>query len=275
MRRLPLTLSFALVAVLLAAGLAQGHDTWLLPTRGTVPPGLSVVFDLTSGMAFPTNATAIEPARVGAARLRLGGRTETLPAPTKGARSLRYDVFLRQPGIATLWVELAPRTLELDEAEVRDYLAEIGAADSVRYRYLSQPIPRRWRERYAKHATTYVRVASPVRPLPVHDSSWATPTGMAYELVPERDPTALHAGDMLVVRLVRRGAPVAGGTVGLTGPGATGSDALLRRTGADGRAAFVVPRSGRWLVRATDIRHASSPDLDWETDFATLTVVVR
>jgi uncharacterized GH25 family protein len=275
MRRPLLAVSSALVALLLVAGLAEGHDTWLLPTRATVPPGLSIVFDLTSGMAFPTSATAIEPARVGTARLRLGGRTETLPAPTKGARSLRYDVFLRRPGIATLWVELAPRTLELDEAEVREYLTEIGAADSVRYRYMAQPIPRRWRERYAKYATTYVRVASPVRPLPVRDSSWATPTGMAFELVPERDPTALHAGDMLVVRLVRHGAPVAGGAVGLTGPGATGADALLRRTGADGRVAFIVPRSGRWLVRSTEIRHATSPDLDWETDFATLTVVVR
>jgi hypothetical protein len=273
--RFTIALSAALAAVVLTAAVANAHDTWLLPVRIAVPPGLSVVFDLTSGMAFPATESTIKPGRVATARLRLGPRIEPLPAPHATARSLRYDVFLRQAGIATIWTELAPRELELDPDQVTEYLAEVGAPDSVRYRYLAQPIPRRWRERYVKHATTYVRVSSPVRPVPVHDSSWSKPTGMAFELVPERDPTALHPGDLFVVRLLRRGTPVAGATVGLTGPGAAGANALLRQTDDVGRVAFVVPRAGRWLARATELRRSANPSLDWESDFATLTFAVR
>lgn len=269
------TTALAVTALLVAATVVDAHDTWLLPTRATVPPGLSVVFDLTSGMDFPANGSPIAADRVGSARLRLAGRSEPLPAPKLGPKSLRFDVYLARPGIATIGVELAPRTLELEPKEVDEYLAEIGAADSVRYRYMAQPIPRRWRERYVKHATTYVRVASPVRPVPKADSSWATPTGMKFELVPERDPTALKAGDLMVVRLVRNGAPLANESIGLTGPGADGAKAMSRRSDERGRVAFVIPRAGRWMFRATQLRHATSADLDWESDFATLTFVVR
>lgn len=275
MMRRPALAVLTAVATLAIVAVADAHDTWLLPTRATVPPGLSVALDLTSGMGFPASESPIDPARVRAARLRLAGRTTALPAPGKGAKSLRYDVFLARPGVATVWAELAPRELALEPKDVEGYLTEIGAPDSVRYRYMAQPIPRHWRERYVKHAVTYVRVASPVRPVPKGDSSWAAPTGMRFELVPERDPTALRAGDLLVVRLVRDGAPAIGEMVALTGPGAEGARAMLRHTDEHGRAAYVVPRSGRWLVRATQLRHAASPDLDWESDFATLTFAVR
>jgi hypothetical protein len=49
----------------------------------------------------------------------------------------------------------------------------------------------------------------------------------------------------------------------------------LARTDAAGRVAFRLPASGRWMLRATVIRRASSPTLDWESDFATLTGASR
>jgi hypothetical protein len=31
-------------------------------------------------------------------------------------------------------------------------------------------------------------------------------------------------------------------------------------------------KSGRWLLRGTDLRKSTKPNLDWESDFTTLTV---
>ncbi|MGZ8378725.1 MAG: DUF4198 domain-containing protein [Gemmatirosa sp.] len=275
----PLALSAALVAgVVLAAGAtaAGAHDTWLLPARATVPSGVDATFDLTSGMTFPANETAVAAARVRTARVRTAGGSIALPTPVAGTRALRFRVPLRRAGVATVWVSLAPRALTLDSAGVMHYLDEIGAPDSVRVAYLRQlPIDgvRRWRERYAKHATTHVLVSSPLRPRPSADASWSAPTGMPLELVPLRDPTALHAGDSVAVRLLVRGRPLPHTAVGAVGP--DGHAHPPRRTDAEGRVTIPLPRAGRWLLRATHLRHTTAPDLDWESEFATLTLAVR
>jgi hypothetical protein len=62
--------------------------------------------------------------------------------------------------------------------------------------------------------------------------------------------------------------------VGLVGAGTRGVG-LLARTGADGRVEFRLPGAGRWMLRAAVLRRAAEPDLDWESDFATLTGATR
>jgi uncharacterized GH25 family protein len=265
---------FAGAALLVGgAGAALAHDTWLLPSRASVPPGQEVTFDLTSGMAFPASGTAIPAERVAAARVRLAGRDEALPRPAGAARALRFRAPLHRPGIATVWVDLAPRELQLAPTQVAAYLAEIGAPDSVRAAYEAPPEgARRWRERYAKHAKTIVRVASPQRALPPEDSSWRVPTGQPLELVPDADPTALRAGDRLRVRLLAGGAGVPHHAIGVVGGGT--ARGTLVRTDAAGRATVPLPSAGRWLLRATRLRRAGEAALDWESEFATLTVAV-
>ena len=279
MRRPVARAAVALAALALAPfAAALAHDTWLLPLRAVVPPGTELLLDLTSGMRFPANETAVRSDRVALARVRLGGAVEAVPAPRGAPHSLRFRAPLRRPGVATLWVDLAPRELSLDSAQVEEYLAEVGAPDSVRVAYLRQ-FPaggvRRWRERYGKHAKAVVRVTSPQRPAPPADSSWGVPAGQALELVPEVDPTALRPGDVLRVRVLGPGgAPVPSVAVGLVGAGTRGTG-LVARTGADGRAEFRLPGAGRWMLRATVLRRAAGPDLDWESDFATLTGATR
>lgn len=264
-------------ATLAAGATAAGtHDTWLLPARATLPAGVDATLDLTSGMGFPANESAVAPAQVRLARLRTAAGTAALPAPSAGVRALRFRVPLRRAGVATVWVSLAPRAVTRDSVQVIGYLAEIGAPDSVRVAYLRQlPVDgvRRWRERSARHASTHLLVSSPLRPRPAVDASWGEPTGMPLELVPLHDPTTLRAGDTLHVRLLQRGRPLAWTAVGLVGP--DGRALPARRTDADGRAALALPRAGRWLLRAAQLRHASTAPLDWESDFATLTVAVR
>lgn len=265
-----------LVAALAVPAAVRAHDTWLLALRAVVPPGAELLLDLTSGMRFPANGTAVQPDRVASARVRLAGLTDTMLTPRPGAHVLRLRAPLRRPGVAVIAVELRPRELSLDSSHVETYLAEVGAPDSVRTAYLRQlPVGgvRRWRERYAKHAKAVVRVTSPQRPAPAADSTWREPLGDALEIVPAVDPTAVRPGGVLLVRLLAAGQPVPFTAIGFTGP-AAGRDQLLR-TDAAGRAAFPVPQGGRWMVRATVLRRSASPALDWESDFATLTGATR
>ena len=54
--------ALAIVAALLvAAGSALAHDTWLLPSNLRVPVGQAVTLSLTSGMIFPVDDFVIQP----------------------------------------------------------------------------------------------------------------------------------------------------------------------------------------------------------------------
>lgn len=198
-----------------SATAASAHDTWLLPASLRVPAGRPVALSLTSGMAFPADDFAIRPERVRRATVRLGGRSTPLAAPRSQRQALRYRWTPASAGVATLAVELAPRTLELEPDKIEEYFAEI---------------------------------------------------------VPEADPTALRAGDVLPVRVLRAGAPAAGFVVGARHE-ADAHPAFVR-TGVDGRARVPLPRAGRWLLNGTDLRHVAERDLTWRSDFATVTLAV-
>jgi uncharacterized GH25 family protein len=250
-----------------ASSPAQAHDTWLLPAQARVDPGASVMLGMTSGMDFPQDESAIDADRVDRSGVRVGGSDGDFSRRDAGEHSLRLAVELPRAGVATAWIDLKPRTIDLTPGDVAHYLDEIGAPPAVLARWQAMPEPRRWRESYRKHVKTFVRVGDGAG-----DRSWAEPVGSALELVPEVDPTALRTGNTLNVRLLRDGAPAAGLTVAVVRAG--DSTAVHRQTGADGRASFPLEREGWYLVRSTDVRPATAKDLDWESDFATLTLEV-
>jgi uncharacterized GH25 family protein len=254
------------IAALLFAGRLAAHDTWILPSRFAVNPEQKVTFDLTSGMAFPANEVGVKPDRLGRASARLREIVSDLVPEGGGKKALRLRVRFSKPGIAAVWVESKPRALELNPAEVKEYLEEIGAWDSIGRKWESEGTGK-WRESYTKHAKTYVRVGRAER-----DNSWARPVGMELEMVPESDPTQLAAGRELVVRLLENGQPVPDVAVGLVPANAkTGS---LSKTDSEGRVRLRLDHGGWWLIRATVLKPSSSPDLDWESRFTTLTLFV-
>lgn len=81
-------------------------------------------------------------------------------------------------------------------------LDEVDAPESLRTQWAEMK-EKRWRESYTKHPKTFVRVGQPQS-----DRSATEPVGMFLEIVPEKDPTALKAGDEFTVRVMKDGQPV-------------------------------------------------------------------
>lgn len=266
----PATTLLAIIILLSVAADGIAHDTWLFPRRTSVPVGTRLTLDLTSGMAFPSNETAIEPARIQDALVRLGGETVSMTRRVKGKKSLSLQANLSMRGVATLWITLKPRTLDLTPDQVHGYLHEIGAPDSIKAMYAVADQKPRWREAYTKQAKSFVFVGSPVS-----DTSWRIPAGLSFEIIPISDPQKISAGDTAIFKVLRNGRPVVAFPVGNVGENQK-SD-RLDRTDSDGIVRIVAPRrAGRWMLRATDLRRPpAGADADWESVFATLTLDVR
>lgn len=259
--------ALSLLLALFASTGALAHDTWLMPDRFEIAPGTAVTLDLTSGMAFPKLETGPKRERVQSAPCRLAGRTFEISDISAGPNSLRLKSELSGAGVATFWVKLPPKSIELKPAEVQEYLDEIDAPGSLREQWTAME-PKRWREIYTKHPKTFVRVGDSRA-----DRSWAEPVGLALEIVPEKDPTTLHEGDEIVVRVLKNGAPYPEFSLNAVGAGAVKGD--TRKTDSAGRVTFLLNKAGPWLLRGTDVRKSTGSEADWESDFATLTLEVK
>jgi uncharacterized GH25 family protein len=255
---------FILLTVLFATFTTSAHDTWLIPKQGQVAPGTMVALNLTSGMAFPLLDTSIKPDRIDGAKCRLNGTTEELKNFSSAAKALVFTTTLKDAGLATCWVELKPRQLELTPAQVDEYFAEIDASQAVRQEWRSMKTPKRWREVYVKHTKTYITVGS------VDDRSWSEPVGMSLEIIPATDPGKLRAGDTLSVIVLKNGTPFPSFPLGLVLEG--NKHAEFRATDSEGRVAFKLRRAGKYMLRGTDLRRSTKADLEWESDFTTLTL---
>lgn len=267
----PATTVSALTAAtffVIASGLSA-HDTWLFPRKTTVSVGSRLTLDLTSGMAFSKNETAIEPARIAQASVRLAGRTDPMTIKVKARKSLELTARFNHTGLATLWLTLNPRPIDLKPEQVHEYLEEIGAPDSIRALYANKQSAPRWREVYTKHAKTFVTVGSSKG-----DSSWKIPVGQGLELVPLVNPATIAAGDIVPIQVLRDGTPYPGFSIGDVADRQPSS--RLYRTDANGVASVAAPRrGGRWMLRGTDLRRPrAGSDADWESAFSTLTLNV-
>ena len=247
---------------------AVAHDTWLQPRRSAVLPGTISQLDLSSGEKFPHSDNAIKPERIAVARVRLSGKTIDLATPAPEKKTLEFRAPLSDPGVATLWLSLSPLAIELKANQVKHYLDEIDAPAEIRQSWTSTKGAKQWREVYTKHVKTFVRVGQPKS-----DRSWSQPVGMMLEVVPEKDPTALRAGDDFPVQVLKNGAPLPDFSLGIVREGST--QRTFKKTDAAGRAVFKVTRSGHWLLRGTELRRSTKTGTDWESDFTTLTFEVH
>ncbi|MBL8152117.1 MAG: DUF4198 domain-containing protein [Blastocatellia bacterium] len=239
----------------------SAHDTWLLAGKSRAEAGEKIELSLTSGMDFPKSETAIKPERIAVAACRVAGQTLNLGSRQLGKDALQVSLNLpNKEGLATVWIKLKPRPIELTPDKVEEYLQEIDAPKEIRETW--QQGSKRWREVYTKHAKTFILVGK-------SDDSWSSPVGLGLEIVPEKDPTKLHSGDTLPVRVLKKGKPFANFSISFVN--SLGKQVDQKHTDKDGRVEFSVNQAGRWLMRGTDLRKSSKPRVDWESDFTTLT----
>ena len=260
--------SFALLASLTMIGPLFGHDTWLAPDRSHAEtPGI-VVLSLSSGMEFPMLDHAIAGDRVASAKWRSAQGSGELPSGTRAPNALEWRVNAFE-GVTLFSVALHPRPSRLKRDQVRAYVDHLGLPNAA-------AVFSRWKRtskadeigyRYMKYAKTFVgRGSGEASPL------WGEAADLRLELIPQSNPTSLTAGSTLEVQLVDRGKPLARYPVALLVEGT--KDPMRVVTGVDGRARFVLPASGHYMMRATTLEPSADKASVWDVHFTTMTFEV-
>ena len=112
-----------------------------------------------------------------------------------------------------------------------------------------------------------------------HHTQWL---GYPVEIVPQQNPAALEVGDTLEILVLADGAPVAGQLVyashaGFHDHGSDGEhrEAVSTRTDARGLAGIELTHAGRWYVRLIRMLEVLEGDVDYVSNWATLTFEIE
>ena len=259
---------FFLAAAVAGAG-AAAQEARLQPERFAATPGATLFVDLTAADGSAGAETPITAEDVARTVARVGGAALVWAAPVANERALRWPVTVTRPGVAVLGVELKPRLVELHPGKIEAYVRAVHAGDEWRESWAAVPEPRRWREVGVQHAKTFLRVGEPAG----DERAWAEPVGLALEIVPERDPTTLRAGETLPVRVLRGGKPAAGFVLAFVSADETREHVAV--TDGEGQASAPLDAPGVWWVRGTDLRRVTAADREWESAATTMVVEVR
>lgn len=258
-------IAFFLPLVVVATAVA--HETWMMPSQFAAKVGDNVRIDVSSGMTFPHLESPIQADRIQHASLRLGGEVMVIDRREVAANSLVLQAKLPKAGLATLWLELKPRELDLSDDKVAEYLDEIDATSDIRALWATQRGKIPWKETYTKHAKTFVAVGDAGA-----DRSWSRSVGSALEILPTVSPVAITAGTDVTVELRFNSRPYPGLPVGCLVEGT--SEHVFRKTNAAGKAKFPMTRAGRAKFFTVRLQFDKVKKA-WASDFSTMTVEVR
>jgi len=262
MRRLVFTLCCSLIA---SATLAA-HDRWIDPTSFVPDVGKIVGVRLRVGEDLIGDPLPRDPALIdrfvvvdSLGRRDLIGRDGADPAGL---------LRVATPGLHVIGYESRPSAIALAAEKFTQYLKEEGLDEIVALRATRKQSQAEGREAFARCAKSLI-VAGPAS-----TAQRDQPLGLTLELVAERNPFALSAGDELPVRLTYQGKPLAGvlvTAINKRNPAAKVSS----RSDAGGRVRFKLSADGMWLIKAVHMIPApAGASSDWLSYWASLTFAV-
>ncbi len=173
------------------------------------------------------------------------------------------------PGTYVLAFQSSPAYSNLPSIRYNDYIKVEGLTPSIQARAQSHTSDTPGREVYSRRCKVLIQVGGQTAK---SQNQVTAPIGMSLEIVPERNPYTLPAGEPLPVRILFEGRPLAGALVKLTNLEFDGRPVAMRLTDAAGRAAFIMPRTGDWLINVIWTKPVKgNRDADFDTTFSSLT----
>ncbi|HTR04600.1 MAG TPA: DUF4198 domain-containing protein [Thermoanaerobaculia bacterium] len=256
----------AIVLSVAAAAPLRAHDFWIEPTsfRPAVDSTLGV--RLVVGRRFRGDVLPRNPAMI--ERFVFVTDSGEVPVAGHAADDPAGSVRIEHPGLGVIAYRSLESAVSLEAAKFEEYLEEEGLESVIEARARRGESATSSKEKVSRAAKCLVQAGG------TGDSGYDRVLGLTLELVPERNPYALKAGDTLPVRLLDQGKPLAGALVAALPYGAPDAR-LWQRTDGDGRVRLVLPKDGVWLVEAVHmVAVAGDPSADWRSVWASLTFEV-
>jgi hypothetical protein len=262
----------AALAVLCAAWSAHAHDSWLAPSRDDSPPGQAVL-ELATGTRYPVQQFGQSFGSVARSGC-IGGGGGALALTPLHEHENWLDLATSvegQSGPLACWVELGAVDTVLEPKIVDVYFKDIRPPAAVQEGWAAlqaRKLP--WRESYRKFARIELPGAAGTSARSL--AAARQPLGLGLEIV-VMGAGPIAVGQPLSFQVLRDGKALPGLSVELVSE--RNAFGVWRQSDANGQLRHSLPFSGRWLLRATELRPSIHTPDAWESRFVTLAVEAR
>jgi uncharacterized GH25 family protein len=167
-------------------------------------------------------------------------------------------------------VSTKPREIALKAAQFNDYLRHDGVPETLAQRRRDKELGKSARERYSKHVKVVFQAGES------RTGGFKTALGYPVEIIPQRNPYEMKAGNTLEVLCLKDGQPIANQFVMagrelnrrvIASPGV--------RADSNGVARVKLTGGGKWFVKFIHMTKLNEENLDYESKWASLTFEVR
>lgn len=170
-------------------------------------------------------------------------------------------------GISTL-----PRILEMESEAFNDYLEHEGLENTISERKQMGTTDQGAKERYSKHVKALLQVGEET------SIDFMKPLGYPVEFVPLNNPFEIKLGDRVAFKLLRNGKPLANQTVHYS-TSVPGQDAHENensvKSNANGMVSIKPTSVGKWYVATIHMEKKEGDEVDYESNWATLTFEIK
>jgi uncharacterized GH25 family protein len=250
-------------AIALSPASLLAHDMWIEPSTFWPSLGQIVGVRLRVGQDFLGDPLPRDPALVNQFVVEdTGGRRPVIGHEGSDPAGL---LRVATPGLLVIGYRSNPSAVELTAEKFNQYVKDegldaVGAARARRNETNASA-----HERFSRCAKSLVLSGAPT------SAQGDRLLGFTLELLAERNPYAIRAGEDLPVRLTYENRPLAGALV-VAMNRSNPSEKQSARTDSDGRVRFRLPSDGMWLIKAVHmIPAAAGSGAEWESFWASLT----
>lgn len=261
----------ALLLLVVARASLSAHDMFIKLDSYFLTPGDTLRVPILNG-TFTTTENMIEHDRVlDFAMLGPDGLMHPTPIDWRAAHDTTlFGIALPKEGTYAAGVATKPRVLAQKGAAFDAYLKEEGITDILARRKRLGQLGKPAKERYAKNVKAVFQVGETRTP------TVSLPLGFPAEIIPVDNPYVGRRDATVRVQCVVGMKPLAGVTVYVGSQ--TGRQAPVQRSytsDAQGIVRIPINRHGRWYVKFVHMVPASGTDVDYISEWATLTFEVR
>ena len=261
-------------ATTLVASSVVAREYWLAPRQFEVRVGTRQYVARHTGAGFDAQPWQVSSRSVRRLLHVAPGRTTDLTAAIATGDTLRTTLAFTRAGTNLVALRTTETLALLDGNTFNASLRTEGLESVLAQRTTNDQLAQPGREAFSQCAKTLVQVGDTRAAATPDDTCWRQVVGLPLELVPERNPYRLRAGDSLTLRLLVQGRPAAGQLVQVwhrKAAGAVGAPLRLR-SDLRGRVHLLLPAATEILVGCVRMTpHSQRDSADWRTTRTSLT----
>ncbi len=259
-----------LIALILTATPAAGHDLYLMPEKFVIGGGGRLRIAFENGDEFPSGGSAVKPARLRNTRLLSKAGSADFEKIAEQGKHTVAAVRVPGSGLSILMGNTIPNFIELDAPKFKSYLEHENLNEVVAWREAHGESTKPGRERYSKYVKSLVLAGKP-------DAFYKERTGLTIEIVLEADPYSLSPGKTLPAQVLFRGKPAA--NIAVESAWLESGKAKMEtigRTDKDGRIRIPIVAVGPHRLHAIVMERCAEPKVaDWESFWASFTFEIQ